>query len=203
MHWPDGGQWRDPSSVGIVSVRLNFPINLLKLMSDNLESSMILHYAAGDLKNELAVTRRMMARAPEKHYAWRPHEKSFSLGDLLKHLSNLVPWGIVNLTEDSYDIGTPRGPRKPLESREALLTKYDERVEKLMGAIENLSTQTLEEPWSLYHGDIKLFTNTKGDVLRHWCISHMVHHRGQLSVYLRLLDVPVPSSYGPTADERG
>ena len=167
-------------------------------MNGKKEISAVLHYAVGDLKNELAITRRMMERAPVEHYAWRPHEKSFSLGHLLVHLSELIGWGIVNLTEDSYDIGAPR---QIPESRNELLARFDKYVEFLLGILENATEAVLEEHWTLRRGETELFTDTKGNVLRHWCTSHIVHHRGQLSVYLRLLNVPVPPSYGPTADE--
>ena len=96
------------------------------------EISAVLHYAVGDLKNELAITRRMMERAPVEHYAWRPHEKSFSLGHLLVHLSELIGWRIVNLTEDSYDIDAPR---QIPESRNELLARFDKYVESLLGIL--------------------------------------------------------------------
>ena len=159
------------------------------------------HYATGDLQHELATTRRMLERAPAEHYDWRPHEKSFSLGHLVMHLLELVMWGIVTLKEDGTDLAAPRPPRANPESPEALLKTYDEWVEILMSEVAQSTEERLAEPWTLWHGEAKLFTDAKGNVLRHWCISHIAHHRGQLSVYLRLLDVPVPSSYGPTADE--
>ena len=170
-------------------------------MNDTQSRPTALHYAAGDLMDELATTRRMMARAPVEHYAWRPHEKSFSLGHLLVHLSELVGWGVVNLTEDYYDIGVPRKPRQIPESIEALLALFDERMEALSGELEKATEEVLAQSWTLRRGEVDLFTDTKGNVLRRWCTSHIVHHRGQLSVYLRLLDVAVPPSYGPTADE--
>ena len=170
-------------------------------MSNTQNPSSTLHYATGDLANELATTRRMIARAPAEHYAWRPHEKSFSLGHLVVHLSQLVWWGITNLRDDHFDLGASRAKRALPESSEALLAQFDEGVEVLLSLIADLSEADLEQPWTLRRGDIELFTDTKGNVLRHWCISHIAHHRGQLSVYLRLLNVPVPPSYGPTADE--
>ena len=170
-------------------------------MSNSQPKSRTLHYAAGDLKNELATTRRMIGRAPEEHYAWRPHDKSYSLGHLLVHLSELVGWGIASLKEDYADIGGPQPQRSLPQSREALLAGFDQQAKALMAIVDNLTEDVLDQPWTLRNGDAELFTDTKGNVLRHWCTSHIAHHRGQLSVYLRLLDVPVPPSYGPTADE--
>jgi len=166
------------------------------------KESLVLHYAVGDLRAELATTRRILERAPAAQYEWRPHEKSFSLGHLVAHITELLWWGITTLEEDGFDAGAPRPPRESPKSTEDLLVRFDGLAEKLLGLVEALTEEGLEKPWTLRNGDMVWFTNTKGNVLRQWCISHLAHHRGQLSVYVRLLDVPVPSSYGPTADEQ-
>ena len=169
-------------------------------MSATTSPSRVLQYALGDIKNELETTRAMLAAAPVEHYEWKPHDKSFSLGHLVVHIKELLWWGITTLKDSEHDFGQPFPPRQLPESREALLDSFDEGVEALLALVESATEETLEEPWTLRNGDVVFFTDSKGNVFRKWCTSHLAHHRGQLSVYLRLLDVPVPPSYGPTAD---
>ena len=157
--------------------------------------------ATGDLERELAITRRMLERVPEEHLAWKPHEKSMSLGTLAAHLANLLWWQTTTLERDEFDVAAPQPPRTAPESREALLQAFDEKAAVLREALARTDEAALASPWTLRRGDHIIFTMPKAAVLRSFGISHIVHHRGQLSVYLRLLDVPVPPSYGPTADE--
>ena len=159
--------------------------------------------ATGDLEHELVTTRRMLERAPEEHFAWKPHEKSMSLGALAGHIANLLWWQTMMLQQDEFDMAAPQPPRTAPESRAALLQEFDEKAAVLREALAQTDEAALAQPWTLRSGDHVIFTQPRVAVLRGFGISHMVHHRGQLSVYLRLLDVPVPPSYGPTADERG
>lgn len=160
-----------------------------------------MHLATGDLERELATTRRMLERVPDEHFAWKPHEKSMSLGTLAAHLANLLWWQTATLEQDEFDMAAPQPPRTVPESREALLREFDEKAAVLREALAQTDEAALARPWTLRRGDHIIFTQPKAAILRSFGISHMVHHRGQLSVYLRLLDVPVPPSYGPTADE--
>ena len=158
--------------------------------------------ATGDLEQELATTRRMLERVPDEHFAWKPHEKSMSLGALAAHIANVLTWQDLTLKRDEFDFAVSPPPRDRPENREALLRQFDENAAVLRETLAQTEAAVLAEPWSLKHGDHVIFTQSKAAVLRSFGISHMVHHRGQLSVYLRLLDIPVPPSYGPTADER-
>ncbi len=159
--------------------------------------------ATGDLEHELATTRRMLERVPDEHFAWKPHEKSMSLGALAGHIANLLWWQTTTLEQDEFDMAAPRPPQTVPESREAVLQEFDERAAVLREALAQTDEAALARPWTLRSGDHVVFTQPKAAIMRGFGISHMVHHRGQLSVYLRLLDVPVPPSYGPTADEQG
>ena len=157
--------------------------------------------ATGDLERELATTRRMLERLPDEHFAWKPHEKSMSLGALGAHLANLLWWQTIILQQDELDFAAPQPPRTVPENREALLRVFDEKAAVLREALAQTDEADLARTWTLKQGDHVIISQPKAAILRSFGISHMVHHRGQLSVYLRLLDVPVPPSYGPTADE--
>ncbi len=156
--------------------------------------------AAGDLKQEIATTRRVLERVPDAHFGWRPHEKSMSLAELAGHLSNLLFWQRSIIEDDFYDSAAAPTPAPP-SGREELLRDFDAKRDALFAAFERLEDADLLRPWSLKRGDQVIFSRPRGVVLRSFGINHMVHHRGQLSVYLRLLDAPVPSIYGPSADE--
>ena len=162
-----------------------------------------LHLAFGDLENELATTRRVLERLPEDRFDWKPHEKSFSLRTLAFHVVNLLFWQKIALSESGFDLAASPPPEQGgnLPGKEDLLKKFDENLEELRSVVAGVSEENLGESWTLKHGDHEIFTSTRADVLRQFGISHMVHHRGQLSVYLRLMDIPVPQVYGPTADE--
>ncbi|MGE3801806.1 MAG: DinB family protein [Candidatus Kapaibacterium sp.] len=162
------------------------------------------HLAYGDLENELAITRRVLERVPEDKFDWKPHEKSFSLRTLAFHLANLLFWQKISLTESEFDLASSPPPEKGgnLPGKEDLLAIFDKNAEEVRAILADTEENVLAEPWTLRHGDHALFTSPKADVLRRFGISHMIHHRGQLSLYLRLLDVPVPNIYGPTADEK-
>ncbi len=158
--------------------------------------------AAGDLDYELAATHRMLERIPEEHFAWKPHEKSMSLGQLAAHMVNLLTWHQVTLERDVFDLADAPPGQLP-ESRAALLQQFDAQAAAVKEALAGTDEAALGDTWQLKHGEAVLMAQPRAAVLRTYCISHMVHHRGQLSVYLRLLDVPLPSVYGNTADEPG
>lgn len=160
------------------------------------------HIALGDLEHELATTRRLLERVPDEHLDWRPHERSMSLGELATHVANLVRWQVGMVQLDEYDFATAPLPMKAAENRDALLRTFDRNVEALRAALEEVDDEALRQPWTLRSGEQVLQQRPRAAMLRGLGISHIVHHRGQLSVYLRLLDVPLPPIYGPTADER-
>lgn len=151
-----------------------------------------------EFDQEMATTRGLLACVPVDKAAWKPHAKSRSLGELAQHITGVARFGqpIVTQTE----LRGP-GPVPPaLAGADDLLARFDANVTSSRDAIAGLSDDELGTPWTLRVGDHVIFTMPRKAVLRTLLMSHMIHHRGQLSVYLRLLDVPLPSIYGPTAD---
>ena len=148
---------------------------------------------------EMASTRRLLERVPGDKGAWKPHEKSFSLGHLAQLVAWIPGWVARSLREPRIDLA--KGSGYSLESTETLLSVFDQNVRDARTALEAVTGAPLNEPWSLTLGDQVLMTMPRGEVVRQH-LSHLVHHRGQLTVYLRLVNVPLPSVYGPTADER-
>lgn len=151
-----------------------------------------------EIDQEMATTRRVIERVPDEDPDWKPHPKSFSIA----HLAQLLAWmpGWIAQTLSSTELDLADGGGYSNESTETLLALFDENVRAAREAIENAKDDDYEVPWSLKMDDQVIFTLPRGDVVRQH-ISHLSHHRGQMTVYLRLRDVPVPSIYGPTADE--
>lgn len=162
-----------------------------------------LQLAIGDLEQELSQTRRILERVPEEHLDWRPHEKSWTLGELAQHIVNLPFWQTRIVEADEFDLATSPPPSAGPRSREELLERFDRSATALRDAVARLDEQALGARWTLRQGDRVLIALPRAAVLRGMGISHLIHHRGQLTVYLRLLDTPVPGLYGPSADERG
>ncbi len=157
-----------------------------------------------EFDQETATTRKLLERVPDGKFDWKPHVKSGSLGWLAGHLANLPSWVIFTVNQDSLDLNPPgsSGPKPPQASNRAdVLAQFDKNVADARQVIAGANDEELMRPWSLLNGGKKLFTLPKAAVLRSFVFNHLIHHRGQLSVYLRLLDVPVPSMYGPSADE--
>lgn len=148
---------------------------------------------------EMKVTRRLLERVPTDKGQWKPHEKSFSLG----HLAQLVSWmpGWVAQALTQTELNLKGAVNYTYETTETLLREFDKNASAGRAALEGATDADFAVAWSLKFGDQTLFSSPRGVVVRQ-TISHLVHHRGQLTVYLRLLDVPIPSIYGPTADDR-
>lgn len=152
--------------------------------------------------HEMATTRRLLDRVPEAEFAWKPHEKSMSLGQLSGHLANIPTWCSAVLDATEFDLATAdRRPRQP-ESREALLNEFDTKVAAARASLVARTDAELLTPWTLRQGSYEIFTLPRISAIRSFVMNHSIHHRGQLSVYLRLKNVPLPSMYGPTADEQ-
>jgi len=147
---------------------------------------------------EMGVTRRVIERVPSERGEWKPHEKSFSLGHLTQLVASMPGWITNALREPHLDLAAM--PGYSYETTEHLLQEFDRHVLEAREALQDVTGERLGEPWTLRMGDRTLFSMAKGPVVRQ-DLSHLCHHRGQLTVYLRMLDVPVPSIYGPTADE--
>ena len=153
-----------------------------------------------DLEQELTTTRRVLERVPDDRLDWKPHEKSVAFGGLALHCANLLRWQIAILELDDYDIAT--APRlDPPKSQEDILFLFDRLRHELVVTIEKLDEQAFLREWTLRFGDRVIASFPKFAAMRTFGLSHMIHHRGQLTVYLRLLDLPVPATYGPSADE--
>lgn len=153
---------------------------------------------------EMKKTRKCLERVPEDKFSWRPHEKSMPLGRLVSHLADIPNYGTATITLDSLDVAPPGGePRKTPQhaTRQALLDAFDNSVGEARSHIEAASDEDLRKPWSLLAGGKTIFSSPRAGVLRTFMLSHLIHHRAQLGVYLRLNNVPVPSIYGPSADE--
>jgi uncharacterized damage-inducible protein DinB len=156
-----------------------------------------------EFDQEMGSTRQLLELVGKTDPAWKPHEKSWSLGDLSLHLANLVSWGETTLQTTELDLNPPGGPpwTPPVyESPEATLKVFDANVAKARAAIAATSDADMMVPWSLKNAGQAIFTMPRVACLRFFVMNHLIHHRGQLTVYLRLKDVPLPSVYGPTAD---
>ena len=157
-----------------------------------------------EFDQEMATTRKLLERVPENKPEWRPHAKSMTLARLAGHVSELPVWATMTLTQDSLDLNPPGGPSfapAVMKLRQELLTSFDGNVKAAREALSGAQDQDFMKPWSLLKGGQTLFTMPKLAVLRSFVLSHTIHHRAQLGVYLRMNDIPLPPSYGPTADE--
>ena len=155
---------------------------------------------------EMKATRPYIERAPEDKYSWRPHDKSMRLGRLATHLAELVIWTTNTIRMNELDIMTPRDEKNHpaiAPSRQWLLEHFDQNVLEARATLLEARDEAFGEGWTLKAGAHKLWTMPRMDVYRRFAMNHLCHHRGQLSVYLRLLDIPLPSTYGPSADEGG
>lgn len=153
-----------------------------------------------DLEEELASTRRMLERYPDGSGDWRPHPRSRSLAELATHVAGLPGRGASIIATDGVDLAE-RTPRPSLDSREALLASFDDAVLGLRKALAAATDADLDGTWTMRAGPKVLVQGTKRLLLRRMVLSHMIHHRAQLGDAYRLLDVPVPGTYGPSADE--
>jgi uncharacterized damage-inducible protein DinB len=154
-----------------------------------------------ELQQEAAQTRKMLERLPVERNDWKPHEKSMKLGHLATHVAELPGWAYMIMATDELDFAKFDYKAVMAESTKDLLGKHDENVSQAISILETSKDEDFGKMWTLRNGDHVHFTLPKAAVLRSFAYSHLYHHRGQLSVYLRLLDIPVPGMYGPSADE--
>ena len=153
---------------------------------------------------EMGTTRRLLERVPEDALAWKPHEKSMTMGELAGHLANIPHWGTSVLKETFFDTESidpaDAAPRQPV-SRNDFLDVFDRNVATTRALIAERIDPEFFATWSLRAGGREIFSLPRIAAVRSFILNHSIHHRGQLSVYLRLRDVPVPAIYGPSADE--
>jgi uncharacterized damage-inducible protein DinB len=149
--------------------------------------------------HEMATTRRLLDRIPDAQLGWKPHEKSMSLAGIATHLANLPNWGAMIMGDSSFDVATsPHLAERG--SRTEILAAFDAAVKDTRAKMDKGDEEYLAH-WALKRGGQEMFTMPRVSAFRTFVLYHLVHHRGQLSVYLRLNDVPVPAIYGPSADE--
>jgi uncharacterized damage-inducible protein DinB len=153
-----------------------------------------------EFDHEMQTTRRTLERVPENKLGWKPHDKSMTLGGLATHLATINHWTQAVFSMDSFDVATAP-PTEEIKSRDQLLKTFDENAASARHAIAGASDTDMMQRWSLVASGKTMFTLPRVAVVRSFLLNHGIHHRGQLSVYLRLNNVPVPSIYGPSADE--
>jgi len=167
-------------------------------MSDN---STIGRRIAGGLKAESATTRKMLSRLEGADLSWRPHEKSMTLGRLAGHIVEMIGWTKMTLSTDELDFATSDYKPKVHAGAADIIVDFESAVASAVDALESISDEEILKSWTMRNGERVFFTIPKSSVIQGFVMNHVLHHRGQLSVYMRLLDIPVPSIYGPSADE--
>ncbi len=153
---------------------------------------------------EMANTRRMLELVPEGDLDYTPHPKSMSLGRLAGHIAEMAQWGTVTAEQDSFDISPAGGPASEpycATDRHSLLEFFDKSAASARAAILDLSDEAMTKPWTLYRAGAELFKMPRIAVLSSMILSHIIHHRAQLGLYLRMNDIPIPGMYGPSADD--
>jgi uncharacterized damage-inducible protein DinB len=153
-----------------------------------------------ELEQEAAVTRRTLERVPDGHYDWKPHEKSMTFGYLAELVARMPSWSVFMIKQDEFDLTTDKP--QPLRTSRELVQALDEGVAAAREALANTTDEHLLKPWRLLIAGRVVMEEPRYLALRHSVFNHLAHHRGQLTVYLRLNDAPVPSIYGPSADDR-
>jgi uncharacterized damage-inducible protein DinB len=159
-----------------------------------------------EFDQEMANTRKTLERVPDDKLGWKPHAKSFTMGNLAQHIALMVGWTKETMTLDSFDYAPPGGQPytpPPVTSAKDIIDTFDKGAAAARSAIVAATDQTWLQPWSLLAGGKVQFTMPRLAVLRSFVMNHTIHHRAQLGVYLRLNEIPVPSIYGPSADEGG
>jgi uncharacterized damage-inducible protein DinB len=157
----------------------------------------------GELRREAGNTRIMIERLKEEHFGWKPHEKSYSVLALAKHMANIPVWIDYIVTRDHYDITHPIANAGNIATVPALLDFFDQRLANAVAILESADEEMLNQQWTFKRGEFVVYNLPKKVAIRYMVLNHIVHHRGQLSVYLRILNLPVPGMYGPSADELG
>src|SRR5262249_48358944 len=157
-----------------------------------------------EFDQEMAGTRKTLERVPEDKLDWRPHAKSFTMGGLATHIATMIGWATVTIEQDSFDVQPPGAEsykEEPIKSRAELLERFDKGLASARAALAATGDEAMMAPWSLLAGGQTVFTMPRVACLRSMIFNHLIHHRAQLTVYLRMNDVLVPALYGPSADE--
>jgi uncharacterized damage-inducible protein DinB len=153
-----------------------------------------------ELEHEAQTTRRVLERVPNDKLGWKPHPKSMTLGQLAFHIAT-VPGGVAELAASADSVQVPQFSQPTANSTAELLSALDESIAKAKQLLGGMDDEKITATWRMMRGDQEVFALPRIALLRSIMLNHWYHHRGQLSVYLRELDVPIPSIYGPSADE--
>ncbi len=164
-----------------------------------MESTIKMNALAEEFVKEAQSSEKILALVPTEHFSWKPHEKSMSLGALAMHIAELTRWPAMVL--ETKELNFISYKRPVIESSESLMLFFKEELENTKNILNSASQEQLDELWALKHGDHILMETSKQTFIRSMCFNHIYHHRGQLSLYLRLLNIPIPGMYGPSADE--
>lgn len=154
-----------------------------------------------ELQVEAANTKKMLERVPFEHIGWKPHDKSMPMGRLATHVAELPGWITMTIKSDELDLGASGYNPTPVSNSEELVALHDKNVSSAIEALEAISDEDMMKTWTLRNGEHIIFQLPKAVVIRTSAINHLIHHRAQLSTYLRQHNVPVPGMYGPSADE--
>ena len=155
-----------------------------------------------EFDREMGLTRRALERVPDGQFDWKPHPSSVTLGRLAEHLTEMPMWATTTMAQSQLEATTQRSPDyRPPTTRGAVLAQFDASYKTARGNLLNKTDAEFAAPWTLKNGGKEVFTAPKATVMRNFVLNHMIHHRGQFVVYLRMLGVPVPSIYGPSGDE--
>lgn len=158
-----------------------------------------------EFDQEMQSTRKVLERIPDEKWNWKPHENSGTVGWYAWHLSTLPGWATMTINTENLDIAPKdgSGPQMPKsDNAKQALAQFDKDAAEARAALEKVSDADMVANWSLLAGGENIFTMPRVAVLRGMVMNHLIHHRGQLTVYFRMLDIPVPGLYGPSADEK-
>ena len=177
-----------------------WPTSLCVSVANTLTGMALKDALLADFDHEMGTTRRLLERVPDDRLSWKPHAKSMTIGALAMHLCSIPRWGVTNMNDPFFDLLSSPPNEGDAVSRAGVLAAFDATVQRARGAM-NKTDAELYSLWSLKRGEQEMFTLPRIAAFRSFILHHIIHHRGQLSVYLRLNDIPVPSIYGPSADE--
>lgn len=155
-----------------------------------------------ELRHESANTRKMLERLPDDQLNWTPHQKSKTLGQLAAHVAEIPRWAVHIMSGLEFNMAKDSFERIKVSSAETLIADFEQVLNQAVAALEQAGEEDWKQSWTFKSGDHVVFQLPRPAAIRSMVMNHLIHHRGQLSVYLRLLNIPVPGMYGPSADER-
>ncbi len=154
-----------------------------------------------ELEKEAVSTRKLLSLIPSDNLGWKPHERSMTIGRLASHVAELPHWVNRALDSNEFDMAANKYAAPSFETNEELVAFFESKLAVAKEALANTTNETLEEMWTFRRGDYVISHDTKYNTVRSWMFNHQIHHRGQLTVYLRMLDIAIPGMYGPSADD--